>query len=244
MTTREFIPVRVAVLTVSDTRTLETDTSGATAVERLTTAGHEVVRRKIVRDDREVNGAAGIPALLVDYAFDGATLGAAPEIAKLPGFAAKLCYGRAYESGYSTRSGVTGPRDTDMLGVSMLAYETLDARVDLQYQRGFNIMDNIPGPNVKTTLGDIEEYGTYQQQMAQYGGAVKRRDLELGAAGSRYSAMMSDNMADAYRTTSYLDAGGTIASGASSIFAKYAPVKSPSQMSMVNQGWGYVPTYG
>lgn len=112
-----------------------------------------------VRDDREVNGAAGIPALLVDYAFDGATLGAAPEIAKLPGFAAKLCYGRAYESGYSMRSGITSPRDTDMLGLSMLAYETPDARVDLQYQRGFNIMDNIPGPNVKTNLGDIEEWG-------------------------------------------------------------------------------------
>lgn len=112
-----------------------------------------------VREDRDVNGAAGIPALLVDYAFDGATLGMAPEIAMLPGFAAKLCYGRAFESGYSNKTGDTAPRDADMLGVSMLAYETPDARVDLQYQRGFNIMDNIPGPNVKTNLGDIEEFG-------------------------------------------------------------------------------------
>jgi len=112
-----------------------------------------------VREDREVNGAAGIPALLVDYAFDGATLGVAPEIARLPGFAAKLCYGKAYESGYSNQTGGASPRDSDMLGVSMLAYETPDARVDLQYQRGFNIMDNIPGPNVKTNLGDIEEFG-------------------------------------------------------------------------------------
>nr|HAE27210.1 molybdenum cofactor biosynthesis protein [Hyphomonas adhaerens] len=36
----EFKPVRIAVLIVSDTRTLETDTSGATLVQRLETAGH------------------------------------------------------------------------------------------------------------------------------------------------------------------------------------------------------------
>jgi len=110
-----------------------------------------------VRDDREVAGAAGIPGLLVDYAFDGATLGAAPEIGMLPGFAAKLCYGRAFESGY--RQGSAAMRDSDMLGVSMLAYETPDTRVDVQYQRGFNIMDGIPGPTVATNLGDIENFG-------------------------------------------------------------------------------------
>lgn len=48
---REFIPVGVGVLTVSDTRTEATDTSGQLAVERLTTAGHRVVRRAIVRDE-------------------------------------------------------------------------------------------------------------------------------------------------------------------------------------------------
>lgn len=52
MAAREFIPVHVGVLTVSDTRTLETDTSGKVAVEKLTEAGHRVVRRDIVRDDR------------------------------------------------------------------------------------------------------------------------------------------------------------------------------------------------
>ena len=50
---RAFIPVRVGVLTVSDTRTLETDTSGALIVERLLAAGHEVARRAIVRDEQE-----------------------------------------------------------------------------------------------------------------------------------------------------------------------------------------------
>ena len=49
--TLTFIPVRIAVLVVSDTRTLETDTSGATLADRLTTDGHELVDRKIVKDD-------------------------------------------------------------------------------------------------------------------------------------------------------------------------------------------------
>lgn len=48
---RNFIPLRIAVLTVSDTRTEETDISGKTLVERLTQAGHHVAERHIVRDD-------------------------------------------------------------------------------------------------------------------------------------------------------------------------------------------------
>lgn len=48
---RPFVPVHIAVLTVSDTRTLETDRSGDTLVERLTGAGHILADRKIVKDD-------------------------------------------------------------------------------------------------------------------------------------------------------------------------------------------------
>ena len=47
-----FHPVRIAVLTVSDTRTPETDKSGDTLVERLTEAGHVLADRHIVEDDR------------------------------------------------------------------------------------------------------------------------------------------------------------------------------------------------
>ncbi len=50
--TREFIPVRIAVLTVSDTRGLDEDRSGATLVQRLTDAGHLLADRAIVKDDR------------------------------------------------------------------------------------------------------------------------------------------------------------------------------------------------
>ena len=50
---RNFIPVRFAVLTVSDTRTVEEDKSGSLLAERITTAGHELIDRQIVRDDVE-----------------------------------------------------------------------------------------------------------------------------------------------------------------------------------------------
>jgi molybdenum cofactor biosynthesis protein B len=51
VTERAFEPVRVAVLTVSDTRTPATDVSGKTVADRLTAAGHVVAERSIVRDD-------------------------------------------------------------------------------------------------------------------------------------------------------------------------------------------------
>ena len=48
---RPFIPVGIAVLTVSDTRSLDEDRSGATLVERLEKAGHKLIGRAIVKDD-------------------------------------------------------------------------------------------------------------------------------------------------------------------------------------------------
>jgi molybdenum cofactor biosynthesis protein B len=48
-----FLPLNIAVLTVSDTRDEGSDTSGGLLVERLTTAGHQLADRAIVRDDVE-----------------------------------------------------------------------------------------------------------------------------------------------------------------------------------------------
>lgn len=48
-----FIPVRIAILTVSDTRTLKDDTSGEVLVNRIESAGHILAAREIVRDDKE-----------------------------------------------------------------------------------------------------------------------------------------------------------------------------------------------
>jgi molybdenum cofactor biosynthesis protein B len=49
--TRAFVPLRIAVLTVSDTRDLAEDKSGATLAERIAAAGHAVADRAIVPDD-------------------------------------------------------------------------------------------------------------------------------------------------------------------------------------------------
>jgi molybdenum cofactor biosynthesis protein B len=49
--TRTFIPLHIAVLTVSDTRSLDDDKSGTTLAERIVKAGHVVAARAIVTDD-------------------------------------------------------------------------------------------------------------------------------------------------------------------------------------------------
>ena len=51
MTEADFIPLAVAVVTISDTRDLQTDTSGALLVQLLSDAGHSVAQRHLVRDD-------------------------------------------------------------------------------------------------------------------------------------------------------------------------------------------------
>jgi molybdenum cofactor biosynthesis protein B len=51
-TTRTFIPLNIAVMTVSDTRTQETDTSGDLLAERVASAGHKLAGRTIVMDDK------------------------------------------------------------------------------------------------------------------------------------------------------------------------------------------------
>ena len=48
---QDFLPLNIAVLTASDTRTLEEDTSGQLLSERLTEAGHQLAAREIVPDD-------------------------------------------------------------------------------------------------------------------------------------------------------------------------------------------------
>ncbi|MEL6238028.1 MAG: molybdenum cofactor biosynthesis protein B [Pseudomonadota bacterium] len=48
---KSFIPINIAVLTVSDTRTFETDTSGDILAQRIEDAGHTVAERCIVKDD-------------------------------------------------------------------------------------------------------------------------------------------------------------------------------------------------
>ena len=49
--TLTFYPLKIAVMTISDTRTQESDTSGGLLIERLTGAGHQLAARAIVTDD-------------------------------------------------------------------------------------------------------------------------------------------------------------------------------------------------
>jgi len=49
--TKVFLPLRIAVLTISDTRSLADDRSGDTLVTLLTDAGHQLAERLIVKDD-------------------------------------------------------------------------------------------------------------------------------------------------------------------------------------------------
>lgn len=58
MSGRSFIPVRIAVLAVSDSRTLADDASGALLAERIAAAGHELADRALVPDDVEAIRAA------------------------------------------------------------------------------------------------------------------------------------------------------------------------------------------
>lgn len=62
---QKFIAIRIAVLTVSDTRSMDEDRSGDVLVQRLLAAGHELADRRILPDERE-----GISALLREWCED------------------------------------------------------------------------------------------------------------------------------------------------------------------------------
>src|ERR1700704_4239114 len=66
---KSFVPLRIAVLTVSDTRSPDDDKSGATLAERIGKAGHAVAARAIVTDDVE-KIRAQVRAWIADPAID------------------------------------------------------------------------------------------------------------------------------------------------------------------------------
>jgi hypothetical protein len=120
-----------------------------------------------LKQNTEKPGNSGVPALLVDYAFDGVTLGYAPDIDALPGAYAKICYGRGFSTGIEAE-GNTSLHNTDMAGVNLVPYETDALRIELQYNHAMNIFSNpimLTGPfaqtftSVQTNLGNIDWYG-------------------------------------------------------------------------------------
>ncbi len=110
-------------------------------------------------------GNGGTPSLLIDYAFDGMTLGYAPDIDSLPGAYGKFCYGRGFESGFSKPTG-NSLVDTDMVGFSVVPIDTDPLRVWLMWDRGINIFDAptmsktyFGDTAAKVNLGDIDWFG-------------------------------------------------------------------------------------
>ena len=50
-TSLDFVPINIAIITISDSRTKENDTSGDTLEKRITEAGHKMIKRTIIPDD-------------------------------------------------------------------------------------------------------------------------------------------------------------------------------------------------
>ncbi len=117
-----------------------------------------------LKQNRERAGQAGTPASVIDYAFDGGTIGIAPEIDILPGAYAKFCFGRGFDSGIVNENG-PHLKDTDFMGVAIIPYDTDPLRIDFQWARGVNlfdfpVMNNTAFGNTapSVNLGDVDWY--------------------------------------------------------------------------------------
>ncbi|HEX7523817.1 MAG TPA: DUF3373 family protein, partial [Candidatus Deferrimicrobium sp.] len=118
-----------------------------------------------LRQDNEKPGVSGVSGLLVDYAYDGLTLGYAPDIDALPGAYAKFCYGRGFQRGF--HSGQPGDvKNMDMMGIVVVPYDTDPLTVHLQVNHAINIIDfpvikdsTLGSLRPTTNLGNIDQFG-------------------------------------------------------------------------------------
>lgn len=118
-----------------------------------------------LRQDNEKPGVSGVSGLLVDYAYDGLTLGYAPDIESLPGAYAKFCYGRGYQRGF--HSGLPGEvKNMDMMGFVVVPYDTDRLSFHLQANHASNIIDfpviqdsTLGSLSPSTNLGNIDQFG-------------------------------------------------------------------------------------
>lgn len=123
-----------------------------------------------IRQNAEKIGTAGVPGLLIDYAFDGATIGVAPDISMLPGAYAKFCYGKGFDSGF--RSTTNSMKDVNFAGINVVPFDTDNLHLEFQVSRAFDIFafpennsvtfPTLGGPVTfpNSNLGNITQYGT------------------------------------------------------------------------------------
>ena len=121
-----------------------------------------------LRQNNEKPGVGGVDGLLVDYAYDGLTLGYAPDIEALPGAYAKFCYGRGYQRGFDSSDKA---KNMDMFGLIVVPYDTDPLTIYLQANHAANVVDfpEIPGSTLtsfnggdlrpSTNLGEIDQFG-------------------------------------------------------------------------------------
>ncbi|MDA8077349.1 MAG: DUF3373 domain-containing protein [Nitrospiraceae bacterium] len=148
-----------------------------------------------LRQNIEKSGSAGVPGLLIDYAFDGGTIGFAPDIQALPGSYAKICYGKGFDSGFRTTG--NSLNDVNFLGINVVPYDTDNFRVELQWDRAFGIFafpENRNGSGLgfgpNANLGDIDQYGlTVMGKIEKLGPG----DLNLFADGAISKTHPNDN---------------------------------------------------
>jgi len=116
---RQFIPLSIAVLTVSDTRSLDDDKSGTTLADRLTAAGHKLATRNIVPDDVDrIAEAVNALRTRYDYLFTTGGIGPTHDDITVDAIAAALgvpvvVHPRAratLEAYYANRGGLTEAR--------------------------------------------------------------------------------------------------------------------------------------
>lgn len=163
-----------------------------------------------LRQNTEKSGTAGVPGFMIDWAFDGGTIGFAPDIEALPGAYAKLCYGKGFDSGFRNN----GLKDVNMFGINIVPYDTEKLHLELQWNRAFSIFarpESLAATN--TNIGDVDQYGgIISSKLRDVGpgdvnlflaGAVSKTHPNNNTFGGTYG-LLWDTVSGKKDTTGYL----------------------------------------
>ncbi len=118
-----------------------------------------------IRENLEKSGTAGVPGNLIDAAFDGFTIGWAPEIEALPGFYTKYCGGKGMNRGFGNASNI--PRDTNFGGLMTSIVDTPELHIEQLFMKAWHLM-SAPGDGMRVLdhvwestkdVGDMQWWG-------------------------------------------------------------------------------------